>query len=77
MELTLKVEASGGSESTGYIELDDDDVAELFDEAYDGWCPVCKTESIADGDLICCNCLGNAVEKHLGDGCCRKDEFCG
>jgi hypothetical protein len=71
IEMRLDIDVGSGTVHTnGSIELSDDDVAALFEEAFDGWCPVCKANQTADGDLICCTCLEEALEKHVGTGCC-------
>ena len=48
------------------ITLCGDTVEELFDEAFDGWCPICRSCEINVGEIICCECLAEAYKWHDG-----------
>jgi len=52
------------------ITLSDSTIAELFGDAYYGWCPVCLSTKINIGEIVCCNCLKDALNYHRGHcGC--------
>lgn len=69
--MKVTVTASGlVTESEITVDLDDEVVAQLFKEAFDGICPACQNNSVSEGDVICCECMGQAVVAHLGNGCC-------
>lgn len=52
------------------VDLDTAEIANLFEKEFEGWCPVCKTETINEGEIICCSCFENAVTYHINTcGC--------
>ena len=44
------------------IELEAEKVADLFEQEFSGWCPVCKYERIEAGAVICDTCYAQAQE---------------
>lgn len=51
-------------------ELEAEQIANLFEEAFDGWCPVCKDQRINEGESLCCDCFKEALEYHVNTcGC--------
>ncbi len=52
--------------SRDYVEisLSDDTIGELFDEAFEGWCPICRDNPINEGGLVCCECFALAFKFH-------------
>ena len=55
-------------EVTTEIDLDETQIAALFKDEYEGWCPVCKMERLAGGETICCSCFKKELEQHTD--CC-------
>ena len=53
------------------IELDDVVIADLFDKEFEGWCPVCKDESINAGEIVCCGCFKEAMAYHTNTCGCQ------
>ena len=45
---------------TFIIKLDAGRIAKLFEDEFDGWCPVCRNEPINVGEIICDNCFAIA-----------------
>ena len=52
------------------IKLSTHQVARLFEQEFDGWCPVCKMAEINLGESICCDCFKQALAYHVNTcGC--------
>lgn len=57
------------------ISISDDAIEELFDTAFDGWCPLCKNTEVNVGESICCSCLREAMAHHRNTcGCIKQKE---
>lgn len=57
-------------ETTGTAELDAEQIADLFEREFEGWCPVCKAVTVNVGESICCDCLKEAMAYHANTcGC--------
>lgn len=56
------------------IVLSDEDVADLFDEAYEGWCPICRNTKVSGGETICCECFREALSYHAYTCGCHEWE---
>jgi hypothetical protein len=57
------------------ISLSSDQIEELFDEEFEGYCTVCKGTPINEGEIVCCGCLNDALAYHKNTcGCMEEDE---
>ena len=54
------------------IELNVFQVADLFNREFDGWCPVCQNKEINLGEVVCCDCLQQALSYHVNTCGCVK-----
>jgi len=51
-------------------ELSADQIADLFELEFDGWCPACKNVMINEGEVLCCACFQEALTFHINTcGC--------
>lgn len=58
------------TEITVTVELPAETIARMFEDEFDGWCPVCKNETINLGESICCGCFEQALAYHINTcGC--------
>lgn len=53
------------------IGMSDELLAELYDQRFEGRCPICRDE-FNDRKVICCNCLQRAIRRHKGFCNCQE-----
>jgi hypothetical protein len=54
--------------------LDQETIAELFEKAFHGYCPVCRLNPINPAEVICCECYEEARLYHQGQCGCDNIE---
>ena len=70
-EVTIasKGTCSQGQASDVEISICDDVIERLFDKTFKGWCPICRTISINEEEVVCCGCLKDIMAYHAVCGC--------
>ena len=46
------------------IGISDNTAERLFDEAFKGWCPICRNINANVSEIICCDCLARVMAYH-------------
>ena len=45
-------------------ELEAEQIAKLFEDEFEGWCPVCKNATVNKEETVCCDCFKQALTYH-------------
>lgn len=60
------------SSSAVTVDIDDTTLLELFEDAWEGYCHVCKERTINESEVVCCECLNLALVYHHGTCGCME-----